>query len=74
MNIYQAKEILDKTRDGMSYNLGYTRDTINRALWLTGDLNDIEFERSVGETGGSSCKYGSEGWLAGLRQGKVSGA
>jgi hypothetical protein len=70
MNIYQAKEILDKTRDGMSYNL----DTINRALWLTGDLNDIEFERSVGETGGSSCKYGSEGWLAGLRQGKVIGA
>ena len=70
MNIYQAKEILDKTRDGMSYNL----DTINRALWLTGDLNDIEFERSAGETGGSSCKYGSEGWLAGLRQGKVAGA
>lgn len=70
MNIYRAKEILDKTRDGMSYNL----DTINRALWLTGDLNDIEFERSVGETGGSSCKYGSEGWLAGLRQGKVVGA
>ena len=70
MNIYQAKEILDKNRDGMSYNL----DTINRALWLTGDLNDIEFERSAGETSGSSCKYGSEGWLAGLRQGKVSGA
>ena len=70
MNIYQAKEILDKTRDGMSYNL----DTINRALWLTGDLNDIEFEQSVGETGGSSCKYGSEGWLAGLRQSKVIGA
>ena len=70
MNIYRAKEILDKTRDGMSYNL----DTINKALWLTGDLNDIEFERSVGETGGSSCKYGSEGWLAGLRQGKVIGA
>ena len=70
MNIYQAKEILDKTRDGMSYNL----DTINKALWLTGDLNDIEFERSAGETSGSSCKYGSEGWLAGLRQGKVIGA
>jgi hypothetical protein len=70
MNIYQAKEILDKTRDGMSYNL----DTINRALWLTGDLNDIEFERSAGETSGSSCKYGSEGWLAGLRQSKVIGA
>ena len=70
MNIYQAKEILDKTRDGMSYNL----DTINKALWLTGDLNDIEFERSVGKTSGSSCKYGSEGWLAGLRQGKVIGA
>jgi hypothetical protein len=70
MNIYQAKEILDKNRDGMSYNL----DTINRALWLTGDLNDIEFERSAGETSGSSCKYGSERWLAGLRQGKVIGA
>ena len=70
MNIYQAKEILDKTRDGSCYDI----TQVNRALWLTGDLNDIEFERSAGETGGTSCKYGSEGWLAGLRQGKVVGA
>jgi hypothetical protein len=70
MNYFQANQILDGIKDNLSYNL----DTINRALWLTGDLNDIEFERSVGETGSSSCKYGSEGWLAGLRESKVTGA
>jgi hypothetical protein len=70
MNIYQANQILDGIKDNLSYNL----DTINRALWLTGDLNDIGFERSAEETSGSSCKYGSEGWLVGLRESKVIGA
>jgi hypothetical protein len=70
MESHNLFKLFVEIKDNLSYNL----DTINKALWLTGDLNDIEFERSAGETSGSSCKYGSERWLAGLRQGKVIGA
>jgi len=67
MNLLQARVILDKTRDGVSYNL----DTINKALELTGDLDIGQLER---ETSSASCRYGSEAWLDSLCQGKSIGA
>jgi hypothetical protein len=63
MNLLQARVILDKTRDGVSYNL----DTINEALELTGDLDIGQRER---ETSAASCRYGSQAWLDSLCQGK----
>ena len=63
MNLLQARVILDKTRDGVSYNL----DTINEALELTGDLDIGQRER---ETSPASHRYGSQAWLDSLCQGK----
>jgi hypothetical protein len=60
MNLLQARVILDKTRDGVSYNL----DTINRALELTGDLDIGQRER---EASPASHRYGSKEWLDSLR-------
>ena len=71
MNYYEAIEILNDVRAG---NPCYDITQINRALWLTGDLDDIQFERCVLKTGGSSSRYGSQSWLDGLRQGKVTRA
>ena len=62
MNYLQAIQILDKTRDGMSYNL----DTINKALELTGDLDG--FQPSIRATSGASDKDGFAEGLDCLRQ------
>ena len=66
MNYFEAHKILDAVKDNSSYNL----DTINKALELTGDL---DFGKREGEASATSCRYGSQAWLDGLRQGKVTG-
>ena len=68
MNYFQANQILDKTRDGMSYNL----DTINKALELTGDLDG--FQPSIRPTSGASDKDGFAEGMDTLRQGTGAGA
>jgi hypothetical protein len=56
MNYFQANQILDQIKDSKAYNLGYTRDTINKALELTGDLDG--FQPSIRATSRASDKDG----------------
>lgn len=71
MNYFQANQILDKIKDSESYNLGYTRDTINKALELTGDLDG--FQPSIRATSGASHKDGFAEGLGCIRQGASAG-
>jgi hypothetical protein len=71
MNYFQANQILDEIKDGISYNLGYTRNTINKALQLTGDLDG--FQPSIRATSGASDKDGFTEGLDCLRKTKGAG-
>lgn len=64
MNYFQAHQILDGIKDNLSYNL----DTINKALELTGDLD--EFQPSIRERSGAVDKDGFAEGLDCLRQAK----
>ena len=64
MNLLQARQILDELKDNLSYNL----DTVNKALLLTGDLSESEFERHCGTNGRSSSQDGLAEGLAGVCQ------
>ena len=70
MNTQQANKILDAIKDNLSYNL----DTINKALWLTGDLSDNEFERSGRADRRTLSQDGFAEGLDCLRQRKGKGA
>jgi hypothetical protein len=71
MNLLQARQILDELKDGLVYNLAYTKDTINKALELTGDLDG--FQPSIRATSGASDKVGFTEGLDCLRQAKGRG-
>ena len=64
MNFFEANKILDGIKDNLSYNL----DTVNKALLLTGDLSESEFERHCGTNGRSSSKDGLAEGLASVCQ------
>ena len=70
MNIFEARQILDQIKDSNALNIGYTVNTINKALELTGDLDIAEPERKASP---ASHRYGSEAWLDSLCQGKGAG-
>jgi hypothetical protein len=72
MNFYQAMKILDAIKDQSGYNLGYNRNTINKALELTGDLDG--FQPSIRATSRASDKDGFTEGLDTLRQAKGAGA